>query len=197
MPDADVQNGTTPSESAPAPAPATEAAAAPKPAPTEAISGDVGDAGKAAIQKERDARKELERKLTEAQQLKDSLAAKVQEFEDAKKSETEKLNDQLTRLQKQLADKDAEITKAQQTSLRAAVAAEKGVPMGSLSGITHEELLASADELIAWRDANAPKRTPKPPAPSGGLKSGASASGDRPGDPKERAHAALRAHLGG
>lgn len=190
---------TTPSEpvSAPASAPAALAAAAEtKPVPAEAISDGIGDAGKAAIQKEREARKDLERQLAEAQQLREALAAKVQQYEDAKKTETEKLNDQLTRLQKQIADKDAEIANAKRASLRAEVAAAKGVPASTLSGTTREEFEASADELIAWRDAHSkPPRPPKPPVSA--LKSGASGSDSGPADPRERAAAALRAFRAG
>lgn len=197
MPDA-VPTTTTP-EPAPAPDPApAPAAAEPKPEPAEAISDELGDAGTAAIRKERDARKELERKLTEAEQLKDALAAKVQEFEDAKKSETEKLNDQLARLQKQLDAKDAEVAAATLASLRAEVAAAKHVPAGRLHGTTKEELEADADAYLAEVAANtATKRPPKAPTPSGGLKSGASQTSDTSADPKDRAAAALRAMRAG
>lgn len=194
MPEAVTTTPTEP-ETAPTPAAAQPASAAveSKPEPDEAISDAVGDAGKDAIRKEREARRDLEKKLAESEKLHADLTAKVRQFEDRDKSEHQKLADQVADLQKQVADKEAEVTKAQQQSLRSAVAAEKGVPVTGLTGTTEEELHASADELIAWRDAAAAaKRPPKPPAPTSGLKSGASSTGDHPADPKERAAAALR-----
>ncbi|MFC9432690.1 hypothetical protein [Nocardia sp. NPDC057030] len=174
---------------APTPEPVSEP---PKTDAPEAISDDLGAAGKAAIQKEREARKDLERKLAESSQLQNELAAKVKEFEDRDKTDQQRLADEVAALKQQVADKDVEIGKARHASLRAEVAAAKGVPATSLSGTTREELEACADDLIAWRDANT-KRPPKPPAPSGGLKSGASPNGDHSADLKERAAAALRA----
>ena len=117
-------------------------------------------------------------------------AQRLQEIEDANKSETQKLTDQLTSLQQQLTEKDAEVAKATLSSLKASVAAEKGVLASALTGTTKEELEASADDLIAWRDAVKPNR--KPPT-SAGLKSGASSSADSSANPQERAAAAVRA----
>lgn len=198
MPDA-VPTTTTP-DPAPAPTPATVAAQTapaateePKTPPAEAISDDLGDAGKAAIQKERAARDELARQLAESKNLQQQLADKVKEFEDRDKSETEKLNDQLASLKKQIADKDAEIQKAQHASLRAEVAAAKQVPSGRLHGSTRQELEADADAYLAEvAERAASKRPPKPSTPSSGLKSGAASNGDAPTEPKARAAAALR-----
>lgn len=200
MPDAVT---TTPApDPAPVPTPAEVAAKTAPTAPVEpetpaaeAISDDLGDAGKAALQKERAARDDLTRQLAESKNLQQQLADKVREFEDRDKSEQQKLADQVATLQKQIADKDLEVAQAQHASLRAAVAAEEGVPISGLTGATKEELVASAKELIAWRDAaaaaSAVKRPPKSPAPAG-LKSGASSTGDTPTDKKERAAMALR-----
>lgn len=199
MPDAVPTTPATP-EPAPAPTPATVAAQTapaaptePKTPPAEAISDDLGDAGKAAIQKERAAREDLARQLAESKNLQQQLADKVKEFEDRDKSETEKLNDQLATLKQQIADKDAEIVKAQHTSLRAEVAAAKQVPAGRLHGSTRQELEADADAYLAEvAERAASKRPPKSSTPSGGLKSGASPNGDAPTDPRARAVAALR-----
>lgn len=121
--------------------------------------------------------------------------ARLQEIEDAGKSEQQRLNEQLAEKDRLLAEREAALAQAQMSSLRATVAADKGVPAGSLTGSTKEELEASADQLIAWRDAAKPP-TRKAPT-SGGLKSGASSSGDSSADPKERAAAAIRAFRGG
>jgi len=116
-------------------------------------------------------------------------AAELQQIKEAGKTEQQKLADQLTTLQQQLAEKDAQVAEATLTSMKASIAAEKGVPAASLTGSTQEELEASADQLIAWRDAAKPVR--KPPMPSG-LKSGASSSSDTSANPKEAAALALR-----
>lgn len=88
------------------------------------------------------------------------------------------------------------IAKAEFNALRAKVAAEKGVPTSSLVGETEEELAASADELIAWRDQNAapPARPPakRTPNTSSGLKSGATGTENTNHDPKAAAAEALR-----
>lgn len=196
MPDAVTTPSTEPA-SAP-PAAATSAPVEPKTAPAEAISDDLGESGKAALQKEREARQALARELAEAKSLQQQFADKVKEFEDRDKSETEKLNDQLARLQKQLTDKDAEVAAAKVASLRAEVAADKHVPAGRLHGTTREELEADADAYLAEVAANtANKRPPKAPTPSSGLKSGASPTSDTATDPKARAVAAMRAMRAG
>ncbi|AEL19665.1 scaffolding protein [Mycobacterium phage AlleyCat] len=123
----------------------------------------------------------------------DDFKAKAEQFDAIKDGEKTEL--QREREAREAAEKRAE--KAEFTALRDRIASAKGVPAGSLTGKTEEELTASADSLIAWRDQNAPKPEPKPkprnPAGSGGgLKSGATGAGGDAIDPKERAAAALR-----
>jgi hypothetical protein len=89
------------------------------------------------------------------------------------------------------------IAKAEFNALRAKVAAEKGVPTSTLVGDTEEELIASAEELIAWRDQNKqqPAASPTPkrsPSTSSGLKSGATGTENTNPDPKAAAAEALR-----
>lgn len=173
--------------------PAESAAPEPK-TPTPEATPDMGDAGKAAIQREREARKELERKLAEADKLKDDLAAKVKAFEDRDKSEQERMADEVAALKKQVAEKDAEITKARQASLRAEVAAAKGVPANRLHGSTKEELEADADAYlseVAAREQSAQKRNPPKP-PAANLKSGASSTDTNGLSGKAQAAQALR-----
>lgn len=155
---------------------------------------DLGEAGKKAIQRERDARADLERKLAEVERLKGDLAAKVKEFEDRDKSEQQELTDQLAELQKQVEAKDAEIAKATLASLRAEVAATKGVPANRLQGTTKEELEADADQYlaeVAARESGASKRNP-PKTPTANLKSGASSSDNNGPSDKAKAARALR-----
>lgn len=97
----------------------------------------LGAPGLAALQSEREARSVAEKAA------KDALA-KVKEFEDRDKSESQKQQEALEQAQKQLADLTVAKTRAE-------VAAAKGVPAALLSGGTQEELEASADALIAFK----------------------------------------------
>lgn len=141
--------------------------------------GDLGDPGKAAIVAEREARKAAERQLREVQKA-------LKEYEDRDKSELQKALERAEAAEKAAAE-------ASFSALRTKVAAAKGVPASSLTGTTEEELNASADELIAWRDANKPAAAPAPKkVPSSGLKSGATNTESLNHDPKVAAAEALR-----
>ena len=148
----------------------------------KATDSDLGDGGRAALAAEREARKAAER---QARDLQKSL----KEYEDRDKSELEKALERA-----EVAEKTA--AEAQFSAMRSKVAAAKGVPASSLTGATEEELAASADELIAWRDQNKPPSTPttpkRTPTSGGGLKSGASGSENTNLDPKAAAADALR-----
>ena len=141
---------------------------------------DLGDSGKAAIVAEREARKAAEKRLKD-------LEKSLKEYEDRDKSELQR-----EREAREAAEKRAE--QAEFASLRNKVAGTKGVPASSLTGKTEEELNASADELIAWRDqhktATPPPATKRPP--SGSLKSGATGAENNNLDPKAAAADALR-----
>lgn len=79
----------------------------------------------------------------------DELRTKAKAFDDAEeasKSELQKLQDQLA-----AAQRDAQT--ATLGALRANVAQSKGVPADLLSGSSEEDLIASADRLIAFRGA--------------------------------------------
>lgn len=109
-----------------------------------------------------------------------SKASKLDELEAANKTELEKAT-----ARAEAAERERDEARTQ--SLRAQVAADKGVPAASLLGTTKEELEAKADELIAWRDAD---KKPKPKPAVGQLKSGATGDAEHTG--RERAAAALR-----
>lgn len=97
----------------------------------------LGEAGLSALKSEREARKAAEKERAD-------LAARIKEFEDRDKSETQKQQEALEQAKREL----AELTVAK---ARAEVAAAKGVPAGLLIGSTQEELEASADALIAFK----------------------------------------------
>lgn len=101
---------------------------------------DLGDAGKRALDKERQARRDLEARLKELE----PLAAKAKELEDAKKSGEEKLAGQIKALQDDLA-------KERQRALIAEVAREKKLTAAQarrLNGSTREELEHDAEDLL-------------------------------------------------
>lgn len=132
---------------------------------------DLGDAGKKALEAERKARREAEKQLKE-------LQAKVAEFEDRDKTETE-------RVSAKLADAEKRAAEAEMRALRLEVAQDKGLTAAQakrLVGSTREELEADADELLETF-APASKEEPEVPAgkPTVDLKPG---SGDPTVDPE-------------
>lgn len=119
--------------------------------PTATVEPDdteLGEGGKKALDAERKARRDAEARLKELE----PLAAKAKEMEDAKKSEQERVAEQLEAAR-------AEGSEAKATLLRLDVAFDKapeGMPLSQvrklarrLSGSTKEELEADADELFA------------------------------------------------
>uniref|UniRef100_A0AAU8GRK5 Scaffolding protein n=1 Tax=Mycobacterium phage Pharb TaxID=3136626 RepID=A0AAU8GRK5_9VIRU len=139
------------------------------------------------------------------------LASQFEGFDQFKADSAEltKLREgEKTELQKALdraAEAEKRAEKAEFGSLRERIANRPGkvVPVASLTGKTEEELTASADALLAWRDENAPK-APEKPAPKrnpagsgGGLKSGATGADVDPTDKKELAAKRLRQMRGG
>lgn len=71
-------------------------------------------------------------------------AAKLDEIEEANKTEAQKLADRAEAAEKRAAEYESK-------AMRSDVAADKGVPVALLSGSTKEELEASADALLAFR----------------------------------------------
>jgi hypothetical protein len=179
MEDGAMPETETPETVEPAAVADTDTEIAPTP---EAKETDLGDGGKAALTAEREARKAAER---QARDLQKSL----KEYEDRDKSELQKALERAEAAEKTAAE-------AQFSAIRSKVAAAKGVPASSLTGSTEDELSASADELIAWRDQHKPPSTPttskRNPTSGGGLKSGASGSENTNLDPKAAAADALR-----
>jgi|GEM_PF-5766136 len=123
-------------------APATEPTVEPE-APVEPegakpeLDEPLGAPGIAALKSEREAKTAAEKRAVAAE-------ARIKEFEDRDKSESDKQAEALAEAKAEL----AELTVAK---TRAEVAAAKGVPAHLLSGSTQEELEAAADALIAFR----------------------------------------------
>lgn len=104
----------------------------------------LGETGIAALKSEREARKVAEKATADA-------LARIKEFEDRDKSDSEKQAEALAQAKAEL----AEVTLAK---TRAEVAATKGVPAALLTGSTQEELEASADALVAFKGEVQPQR---------------------------------------
>lgn len=90
-------------------------------------------------------------------------AKRLSEIEEANKTEAQKAAERLTAL-----ERENEALKT--SSLRAEVAAAKGVPLALLTGASREELEAQAEALIAYRGEKKPAVDPalgREAAPSG------------------------------
>jgi hypothetical protein len=109
-------------------------------------------------------------------------ASKLDEQEQASKTELQKAIERAEAAEKRAATNEL-------AALKASVAAEKGVPASSLAGSTKEELEKAADDLIAWRDQQKKTNTP---LSAGALRSGSGGDGQQLTG-KEKAAAALRA----
>jgi hypothetical protein len=120
------------------------------------VSASLGEAGQKALAAERRARTVAERAAKAQQKQLDDLTAKLQQYEDAKKSDLDKLTDRAT---------TAEATAASATAklLRYEVAAKKKLPAewaARLQGSTSEELEADADQLLEALGAQQQRNTP-------------------------------------
>lgn len=105
-------------------------------------------------------------------------ASKLDEIEEATKSELQK-----ERERAEAAEKRA--SQAERSALQTRIAAELGVPLEVVHGDTEEQMRAAAQKVIEWRDGGK-KKAPPPKT----LKSGSSRDGSDTGG--SRAAAALR-----
>lgn len=135
-----------PTPTATDPAGATPPAATNPPAPAPASPEDgLGEAGKRALQAERDKRKELEKQVGELKPLLDfvSQIRGGQAVPDSQKTEVEQMAARLAEVEKSAADE-------RMLRLRLEVATEKGLTPAQaarLTGTSKEELAADADAL--------------------------------------------------
>jgi hypothetical protein len=122
-----------------------------EPATGDKPADDLGEPGKKALEQERKARRDAERQLREqGEQLK--------ALQDKDKSDSERLTEKITQLEKDLATATARADRYE-------VALDKGLDMTRakrLTGTTREELEADADELQTWQAGT----TEKPGVPS-------------------------------
>ena len=108
-----------------------------------ATGDQLGEGGVKALQAERDARKAAEKALAERE-------ARIQELEDAGKSEDDKRNERFAALEKSDREKDTTISGLEAKLLRYEVAAAKGLDLKAalrLTGSSREEIESDADEF--------------------------------------------------
>lgn len=125
--------------------------------PASEQSDDLGDKGKAALDAERKARREAEKRAKEGE----AAIARLAEIEESAKSEQQKAVDRAERAEREAAELRLAV-------LRRDVAAAKGLPSElaeRLSGSDRESLEADADALMA---VVASQKKPGPPNPPSG-----------------------------
>jgi hypothetical protein len=150
--------GATPPATDPAKPPATPPAN--NPAPTDPAGDGLGDAGKKALETERAARKELEKRLAALEpltKLADALGVKGE----GGKNDVETLTAQVTKMQ-------VDLDNERLGRLRLEVAAEKSLTPAQaarLVGASREELAKDADALKELFPATAASGQPGTPAP--------------------------------
>jgi hypothetical protein len=167
-------SGIAPGTAAPAEATVTPADAGAATAPADAA--DAGQstepADLASALAEITKWKSLSRKNEDQAKANADKAKQFDTLEESKKTELQKAQDELARIQ-------AELATERSTSLKSQVAAAKGVPAELLTGSTQEELEAAADALLTFKgvpkapvqDAAASTVTGKPVAPEGQITS--------------------------
>lgn len=104
----------------------------------------LGEQGIAALKSEREARKAAEKAAADA-------LAKVKEFEDRDKTESEKQAERLAEIERENAELRSAKTRAEVAEAKSDPAKGIIIPAALLSGSTQEELEASADALIAFK----------------------------------------------
>lgn len=143
-------------------------------------SAALGDAGKRALQAERERARKAE---ADAKAAREELT-KAKADQDTSKSEIQKVMDKLAAMEKRAEEADTR-------ALRSEVAAAKGVPVGLLSGSTKEELESSADALIEFRGEKKPADDEAAKtSPAGGDEAGKPAPPSRPTELREGSGAA-------
>jgi hypothetical protein len=141
IPDAAATAATPAAPAAGAPA-ATDAAQAPAATATEAT--DLSTLTPAELAAEVAKWKALSRKNEDQAKANIEKAKQFDALEDAKKTAEQKLQEENERLKAELATEKG-------GSMKAQVAAAKGVPIGLLHGETREALEAAADEALAFK----------------------------------------------
>lgn len=145
--------------------------ASPKPVADGPDDEPLGEAGKKALEAERQTVKDLRAEL---KALKDAAAAKATApRSESKSDDNSDVSADIAALRQQLADEKAAREEAETKADIAAISVTTGVPAALIHGSTHEERQASADAAVAWRGTgpSGPQPNPQqgtPPGKTGG-----------------------------
>ena len=129
----------------------------------------LGDKGKAAIQRERDARRAAEKERADLQKRIDAFEQQQREAEDAKAKEKGEWEKVATQREEELAEVRAQLAARDLKDRKAAIAKQHGIPeeaIGRLNGSTDEEIEEDAKALAKILkpreapDTDAGERTP-------------------------------------
>lgn len=133
---------------------------------------ELGDAGKKALQAERDRAAAAEKRVKE-------LEAAVKEREDAELSEVDRLTKQLQERDARIGELESTATQSGLDLIRYQVATEKGIPsawVARLQGTDRESFEADADALLPSLRTDNPNPTPKADPSQGAGDGGGSVS---------------------
>lgn len=120
------------------------------------VTAGLGEAGQKALAAERKRAATAERTAKAQQKQLDDLTTKLQQYEDAKKSDLDKLTDRATAAEQTAASATAKL-------LRYEIAAKKKLPAewaARLQGATAEELETDADQLLEALGAQQQRNSP-------------------------------------
>ena len=128
----------------------------------DGVSDSLGDAGKKALDAERAARKEAEKRLNEA-------AARIEEFENAQRTEEEKREYELETLRAQIEEERKQREAVERDLLIKSVASEFGLPDELSSRLVGDDREALVEDAKRLQKIIAPSGPRKPaPVPEAG-----------------------------
>lgn len=141
-----------------------EPPAPPTGSPAPPAGDSLGDGGKKALDDERKARRDAEKRAKDAEQAARDLDARLRAIEDKDKTELEKAQSKITRLEKDHGSLSEKYATEQAQRLRLQVATEHGVSKDDLvllTATTEDELVAQAKRIAELNEA---RGGAKPPA---------------------------------
>lgn len=143
----------------------------------------LGEPGKAALHKEREAKKAALQKATAAEKQLAELAARVKEFEDRDKSDGERQAEAITTAKAAEAEAAAARDEALRELMRYRVGTSiEGFPptlIGRLKGDTEDEMAADAKQLMKELGEPTKPRKPAPDPALGQTKGGGTSTADQ------------------
>ena len=150
----------------------------------QADENALGDAGKRALDAERRARKEADKRIAEYEKRLNDAQKRIDSFEDANRDELEKREHKLKKAQEELEKKSRELDALNRKVLTTRIAAEYDLPQdmaSRLQGDTEQDLREDAEKLqalLAPRSARIPAPVRQEGANSGNSRTAAQSFAD-------------------